>query len=309
MITGFAIILENTLITGFAIILEDQMLYCSNESKFTSFEIIMFVEKLIESLNPKHTWLLDSIFLEGYRMGKERIVIKHIYTEDFQNLFFCVGGDFKPNSHAAYQLLEEFYIKVNEYYNSPELIKKAAEKPIFKEIIEVATDYLWDKYEDILEEENNIKYSSSEDIKNNILYCGISFQGLPIVSHVYSKILLENIGKEITEENVELLSSSLSAKLATIAMNTVIRAKTSIKEIHIEDLEQQKGKKLIFFGEINSYTLDFFASGDYIILKKIFQKLKDKLSKESVLQEEFDGDLKKYRYLNDKIFEFYQEGF
>ena len=296
------------MITGFAIILDDKVLYCSNESSYTSFEIILFVEKLISSINPKRTWLLHSLFLKGYRMGRERILIKHIYTPEEQNLFYCVGGDFQANSPAAEEMLEDFEKKVKEYYANIDLLKDASEKPIFNEIIEIATDYLWDKYEDRIEEEEQFQIESDSDISNNILYCGISTQGLPIISHLYSRILLDNLGKEITEENVDLLSSSLSAKLATIAMNTVIRAKTSIKEIHICDREESNAKKYIFFGKIGHFTLDFFASGDYCQIQKVFNKLRETLLKEEILQEEFSGDLKPYRYLHDFITRFYEKG-
>ncbi|MHA1146735.1 MAG: hypothetical protein ACTSR8_00655 [Promethearchaeota archaeon] len=296
------------MISGYAIILEEKILYCSNESKYTSFEIVVFVEKLIASLNPKHTWLLNSIYLKGYGMGKERILIKHIYTENNENLFFCIAGDFQANSPTAFQMLEEFYIKINEYYKNTRHLKQSAGKSHFNEILEIATDFLSENYEDILNKEEKLSIIPNSELKNNILYFGISSQGLPIISHVYSRILLDNLGVDITEENVELLSSSLSAKLATIAMNTVIRAKTTIREIHIDDMEDQKGEKLILFGDINNFTLDFFASGDYSILKTIFKKLQERLLIEEVLLEEFTGDLKKYRFLHKKIMSFYEEG-
>ncbi|MHA1291229.1 MAG: hypothetical protein ACTSQJ_01015 [Promethearchaeota archaeon] len=296
------------MITGFAIIFEEDILYCSNESHYSSFEIILFIEKLISSLNPKKTWRLNSIYLKGYRMGKERLVIKHLITETKENIFFCVGGDFFPNSIAAKEMLEEFYTKVNLYYKNSELLKQASKKKIFGEIIETITDFLWDKYEEILEKEVKTISNGDYSISNNILYCGISSQGLPIISQLYSKIFMENLDIAITEENVELCSSNISAKLATIAMNTEIRAKTSIREIIIDDILEEEPQKIIFFGKINGFFLDFFASGDFYQLKKVFKKFKDKISKEEILHKEFTGDLKPYRYIHEVINKFYEEG-
>jgi len=295
------------MITGYGIIIENEILYCSNQSKFTSFQIVLFVEKLISSLNPQKTWRLRNIYLKGYRLGKERMLIKHTLTKNNENVFYCITGDFKARSKEAENMMQEFHEKIKSSYSNIELMKQAHKKPRFKQIIEICTDYLWDKYEEILEEEE-IDKEIDTSIPNNILYCGISSQGLPIISQLYSRILLENLDKEITEENVELYSSNLSAKLATISMNTVIRAKTQIREIIIDDMENPKETKIVLFGELNNYSLDFFASGDYGLIKKFFRRLKKRISEEPVLKKEFTGDLKPYRHLHDTIQNFYQDG-
>ena len=68
------------MITGFAIILDEEVLYVSNSNKYSSFEIVLFVEKLTSSLNPKNHWRLTNIYFEG-ESGKERMIIKHVVTE------------------------------------------------------------------------------------------------------------------------------------------------------------------------------------------------------------------------------------
>ena len=164
-----------------------------------------------------------------------------------------------------------------------------------------------DKYLELLEEEI-IFEENGNSTQNSILYTGVSAQGLPIISQLYDEDLLKNLQKEKTNENIELFSSDLSAKLATISMNTQIRAKTKIKEIHIFDSENIKSKKIIFFGNINGYSLDFIASGNFYKLKNIFNQLKAKMMLEAVFLKEFSGDLKPYKhlkqYLNDIIKEF-----
>ena len=287
------------MITGFSIILDDNVLFVSNESRYTSFEVILFIEKLICSINPKKTWHLSSVLFEGYHLGKESMVIKHIITKDDKNLFFCISGDFSPLSEKARNMIEEFQSKIHKVYKTPESLKKASEKDIFREIIEPITDFLWDKYDDELEEEIVTEENSCD--KSHILYTGISAQGLPIISQLYDKSLLGNLDKQITNENVELYSSNISAKLATIAMNTAIRAKTNIKEIHIQDRDQKIGKKLILYGKISDYSLDFFASGNYCEVSEVFTKLKQRLSKEESLQEEFKGELRAYKHLKEVI--------
>ena len=51
-------------------------------------------------------------------------------------------------------------------------------------------------------------------------------------------------------------------------------------------------------------TFDFIASGDFLRIKNIFKQLVDEISKEVVFHEEFLGDLKPYKHLQqylDKI--------
>lgn len=295
------------MITGFAIILDDEILYISNENKYPIFEIILFVEKLINSINPKNLWRLTNIFFEG-KSGKERMIIKHLITKSNQNLFYCITGDFISNSEEADKMLDEYYEKVIANYENPEKIQEFSKKSEFKKIIKLITGYLWDKYrEPIEEEELNYKCATTD---NKIIYCGISTQGLPIISQLYDKSLLNNFQREVTNENVELFSSDLSAKLATIAMNTQIRANTNIKEIQFDDLEENGCKKLILYSGIDEYSLDFVASGDFYKLKEIFKELEERLSSEPILQQEFSGDLKPYRplktYLDEIIHEFDQ---
>ena len=292
---------------GYGLILEDEILFCSNNEIYSTFEIVLFIEKLITSINPSHNWRLNHIYLKGSKLGKERMVIKHEFTEDNQNLFYCIDGNFSSYSQDVYKMLSEFYEKVTAYYQSTDRLVQASKKPVFKELIETATQYLWAKYEKILAEEKNILLETVSP-KNTLYYCGISTQGLPIISQLYDKSLLNHLNKEINDENIELYNSNLSAKLATIAMNTIIRAQTSIKEIYIEDLADKENMKIILYGDINGYSIDFFGSGHFLKIKEIFKRFLKKLSEEEILKTEFSGDLKPYlhlkNYLDDLIKEF-----
>jgi len=289
------------MITGFAIILDEEVLFVSNSKKYASFEIVLFVEKLISSLNPKNYWRLTDIYFEG-ESGKERMIIKHIVTETNQNLFYCITGDFPSNSKEISKLMEEYIEKVTANYETAEIIKKVSNHSEFSKVIKLITGYLWDKYRDPLEDE--IIDLKCSDVEIKVIYCGISTQGLPIISQLYDKTLLDNFHREITDENVELLTSSISAKLATIIMNTQIRAKTNIKEVHFNDLGDHGCKKVIFCSPINEYSLDFIASGDFVKIKEIFKQLEESVSQERILRDEFMGDLKPFRYLKTQLDEF-----
>jgi hypothetical protein len=262
---------------------------------------VLFVEKLISSLNPKNNWRLTDIFFEGDN-GKERMIIEHLFTENNQNLFYCITGDFPSHSEEVTKLLEEYVDKVKANYATADIIKDVSEHSEFSKVIKLITGYLWDKYRDPIEDE--IIDLQCSDLENKIIYCGISAQGLPIISQLYDKTLLNNFQREITDENVELFTSSISAKLATIIMNTQIRAKTNIKEVHFNDLGDHGCKKVILCSPINDYSLDFIASGDFVRIKEIFNQLEKVISQEQILTNEFLGDLKPFRHLKTQLNEF-----
>ncbi|MFX1468251.1 MAG: hypothetical protein ACFFB8_06275 [Promethearchaeota archaeon] len=297
------------MISSFSIILENDILYCSNDKKFNAFEIVLFVEKLLRSINPRNTWRLKKICLKSHKKRKERIVVEHIVTSTGQNLFFCCIGNFSVGSQEAFNMLKEFYKQVNIQYKDLARLKFTSEEPTFNQVIDLIIEYLEDKYLEALEEEV-IYEKIIKNGENAILYAGISAQGLPIISQLYDQNLLKNIEREKTVENIELFTSDLSAKLATISMNTQIRTKTKIKEIHISDTENNASKKIILFGTINRYSIDFIATGNFYKIKNVFKQLKAKMSLDSAFREEFSGDLRPFKhlrwYLNELIEDFDQ---
>jgi hypothetical protein len=287
------------MISSFSIILENDILYCSDEKKYNAFEIVLFVEKLLRTLNPKNTWRLRKIGLKHKKLNRERIIVEHMVTKAGQNLFFCSIGDFAVGSNQTFKMLKDFSKQVQVQYTDLDKLKFSSEEPTFKDVIKLITDYLRDKYIDPLEEE--IIYEKSyNNGQNAILYAGISTQGLPLVSQLFDSDLLTHLNRDKTTENIELYSSDLSAKLATISMNTKIRTKTRIKEIHIEDTEKARennDKKIILFGNIYDYSVDFIATGNFYKVKAIFKQFKSKLSLDSAFREEFAGDLRPYKHL------------
>ncbi|MFX0153598.1 MAG: hypothetical protein ACFE9Q_03645 [Candidatus Hodarchaeota archaeon] len=297
------------MISSFSIILENEVIYCSDEKFNTTFEIVLFVEKLMKFFR----WRLKSICLKSRKKKKrERIIVEHVVTNAGQNLFFCCVGNFNVGSQESSNMLKEFRNQVNTQYKDIARLKFASVEPTFKQVINLIIEYLKDKYLDPLEEE--IIYDKGKsNVRNAILYAGISAQGLPIISQLYDNSLLSNLEREKTLENVELFSSDLSAKLATISMNTQIRAKTKIKEIHLDDNsihDNHNGKKIILFGNINGYSIDFIATGNFYKIKSVFKQLKSKMALDSAFQNEFLGDLRPFKhlkyYLDEVVKEFDQ---
>ena len=85
--------------TVFGIVLEDDVLFCSDEKKYNYFEIVIFIEKLLRSVNPRQFWRLNDIYLEevsGLGIVKEQengitnMSIKHLITANNKNLFYCL---------------------------------------------------------------------------------------------------------------------------------------------------------------------------------------------------------------------------
>lgn len=286
------------MISAFSIIFEDEILFCTKKKRYNAFEIVLFIDKLLKRINPKNTWRLKKICLKNKKKVRERIIVEHIITNNNQNVFFCIIGNFNVGSQEASKMLKEFRKQVNLQFHKLEELKFASEEPNFEDILKLITIYLKDRYQEPLEEE--IFYENNrESSQNSILYTGISSQGLPIISQLYDKNLL--LDKEKTNENIELFSSDLSAILATISMNTQIRTKTKIKEIHIFDKENIENEKIIFFGNIDLYSLDFVASGDFFKLRDFFKQMKAKLTLEPIFKKEFSGDLKPFKQLTEHL--------
>ncbi len=291
------------MITGFSIILNDDIIYCSNENQYTIFEIVLFLKELLTNINPKHTWLLHKMKLQSLHIQKEIMIIKHIYIDGDQ-LFYCISGDFSEYSKKSSEMLNEFQKKVETYYSSIEVLKQSQKKELFTTIIENIVDYLWDEYETALEEEDldeDVMYQGFEN--NRIIYCGLSTQGLPIISQLFDDSLLKNLEFKVDEEKRELFVSSISSKLATISINALIRAKSHINTILIQDIDENC-YKYIFFGELDVYTVDMFGSGNYFQINEIFEDLVSNLKVSGLLEIEFVGDLKPFKGLSKYIEDF-----
>ena len=64
---------------------------------------------------------------------------------------------------------------------------------------------------------------------------------------------------------------------------------------------------IILFGNINRYSLDFIASGNFYKIKEIFKSFKAKMSLDTIFEKEFLGDLKPYKHLKYSLNEIIDE--
>lgn len=288
------------MITEFCIILNNNIIYCSDESRYNTFEIILYLKDLLTNINPKNTWRLHKIALESVHSKRETIIIKHIVLNGDQ-LFFCMIGKFSEFSVKCYELLRDFQNKVEIYYKSIEILKQAHKKVLFKTIIENIVDFILKKYEELFDNEWFEVDAMYNDFKENkIIYCGISADGLPIIYKLFNNSLFKNLDFKVNDEKREIFISNFSSKLSTVAVNALIKANYYLKSIHIKDIEENSFKYSLF-GEINGYTVEMVGMGNYFQIQKIFDELLNALSKYEVLQNTFDGDLKPYKALNNDI--------
>lgn len=288
------------MITEFCIILNNKIIFCSDECRYNTFEIILYLKDLLTNINPKNTWRLHKITLESVHSKRETIIIKHIVLNGDQ-LFFCMIGEFSEFSIKCYELLRDFQNKVEIYYNSIEILKQAHKKVLFNTIIENIVDFILKEYEEFLDKEwfeADVMYNDFKE--NKILYCGISADGLPIIYKLFSNSLLKNLDFKVDDEKKEIWISNFSSKLSTLAVNALIRANSHLKSIHIKDIEENSFKYSLF-GVLNGYTVEMVGIGNYFQIQKIFDELLNALSKYKVLQNNFNGDLKPYRALNNDI--------
>ncbi|MFX1237327.1 MAG: hypothetical protein ACFFAS_19060 [Promethearchaeota archaeon] len=295
------------MLSGFAIILENDILYCSNDSKLTTFEVVIFVQILIDSINRKRSWRLNNIFFSEQSDNMESMILKHIILNSSENLFYCVIGDSTLESSVAVHALEEFSKNIDDLFQNKLITRldTPTEQALFRERIETVIFNLKQKYNyEALNE--YIDHHIGIGPSNKILYAGISSQGLPIISKLYDNELLYDSGKEYNSENMEIFCSDLSAKLATITMNTIIRANTHIREIQIRDIEDLGYDKIILYANINNYSVDFVAAGNFKEIKEIFRFFLGSISQENIFNKVFTGDLKPYKHLQKYLDELVQ---
>jgi hypothetical protein len=284
---------------AFALIADEDILYCSNEDAFPFFEVVIFANALNKQLSAGK-WHMHKIILWPLTAEHDmRILIRVVPSEDGRCLLYCVFGDFQKGSVLGYQLLEEFEKRLTVVYSHQSICSMATTRQdILKSLCAEIVETLRKKYQDKVDaqaEEHEVFRGPP-----TIHYCGLSWQGLPIFSKLFDDALVEYLPETKNGEisRHELLETILSAKLATIVMNTVIRAQAHVHSIQILMDSKASQYQLINFGVLpNSYSLELFASGQPKDLDKIFFDLCGKVEADPALTLPFTGDLKPYEWL------------
>jgi hypothetical protein len=129
---------------------------------------------------------------------------------------------------------------------------------------------------------------------NQIIYAGISSDGLPIVSKLYENQELLHFDDP---QKQSLVTTILSGQLATISINALIRAQVYMDSIQIK-LNPDENRFLFFnfgtFGFHNNFTFVTLTVGNPYDLEPYFDVIRNRLNAVDIFDEPFSGALKLY---------------
>ncbi|MHA1733745.1 MAG: hypothetical protein ACTSU5_17500 [Promethearchaeota archaeon] len=289
--------------SSFALIVDDSIAFSSDERQYPRFEVVIFANALNQSLS-RGTWGLHKIVMDAIpedpdsEMIREEILVKP-FQSDGHTILYCVNGTF--GDKPPYEILDMFEKRISAIYK-PELLTQMVNSKgdIFKNIATEITDFLHDQL-DALILDGTTPLEEFPKVPPRVHYLGISSLGLPIVSRMYDEEIIRHTGGQEHPEmsQQEYFESVLSAKCATIVMNSIIRAQAEVKSIQLkvgDDLYH-----FIYFRTLGNYAVELFASGNPESIETLFDVIIEMLEKSPVLQETFKGDLKPYASLKDII--------
>lgn len=289
------------MISTFGIIINDQIVYSSVEEDEPVFEVVVFANVLIKMLS-KNLWKLHKIIVEPINsIEDEKILIHQVYNKD-QNLdiLYCVKGNFQEGSRIGYEVLRLFQERIEQAFPLSNIQSVLNEKKqVFKQLCEETSFFMEQTYGKRIEEEEFLHEVFIGEPA--LLYAGLSCQGLPVVSKLFG-ISIIDMGTEICEEDlkckIDYFQTTISGQLATIAINSYIRAKAYAKEIQILLDEMDKLFGFINFSQIgvnDLYTLELFTTGQPSKSNEFFNKVKSSAQTTfECLQKPFAGELKPY---------------
>ncbi|MCP4763990.1 MAG: hypothetical protein GY870_19615 [archaeon] len=290
----------------FAIIVNDKIVYASNVAEEPMFEVAIFTNALFKLLS-KNTWKLHKIILQPLAgFHKEKILVHQVYYKEYDlDVLYCEKGQFTNGTSISYKALQKFQDDVENMYPPETFLDMIESKQvIFQEACENITFNII---------QSNGKLHSKDKKKSNekmngkplLLYTGVSTQGLPIVSKVFDpRVIIGNTemtGEEF-EKSIHLMENTISGQLATISINSFIRAKSYVEEIQILMDEEKQLYGFINFGQVGTnriYTLEIFTMGQSSASNVFFKRIKNTSENFECLQNPFAGELKPYSELKD----------
>jgi hypothetical protein len=287
------------MINMFAMIVNDDIVYVSKPDAEPKFEVVVFANSIAKLLGQK-AWRLHKICLMPINnFFKENILTRQVYYKEFDlDVFYCMNGNFSEGSRIGYEILEMFQERIEKVYK-PELFSEMIKekKIIFQQICEEIAFFLERNYGERIKAEENLHETFVGEPA--LLYSGISCQGLPIVSKLYDPGLI--VGKGLSDEDlkskVSLLESTISGQLATISINSFIRAKAYVEEIQLL-LDEEKHYGFINFANIGInrlYTLELFTMGQPNVSSEFFKSVRNSAENNfECIQKPFAGELKTY---------------
>lgn len=286
----------------FAIIVNDNIIYVSRIEEEPRFEVIVFANTLSKLLGQQN-WKLHKLILNPISTHeKERLLIHQVYHRNLDlDVIYCVSGKFSNGSKVGYEILQKFQYRIEKVFK-PEVFLDAIKdkKEIFQNFCEEIAFYLEKNYNELIEQEENRHEVFIGD--PGIVYSGISTQGLPIVSKLFNPaMIIGNRGdREKLNKRILFFENTISGQLATISINSFIRAKSYVEEIQfLLDEEEQKFGFINFaqIGVNKIYTLEFFSVGQPSISSEFFKSVKNTSDNFECLQNPFAGELTPYSKL------------
>jgi hypothetical protein len=284
----------------FAVIINNEIKFCSRDSEYQKFEIAIFSNILINQIAEKRDWSLHKLIMHPANQYEKLNLLIHRQFIENTEILICLLGELKFGSAYGYQLLENFCQQISTEYSNSNLNNISNhDAEGFKKICDLfyttlsMTESMFD----------NSTQNENYNGNNQLIYIGLSTNGLPISSKLYED---QSILQFENEDKKELITTVLSGQLATISINSIIRAQCFIDSIQIKI--ESKGNKFVFFnfsqiGENQQYTMETLSTGNPNEIEDFLQNLKKDIDERKLLNQSFSGKLKNYLPLND----FFQE--
>ncbi len=276
-----------------ALIVDDSLVFSNIEAHNPRYEVVIFANALNKSLSGGK-WGLHKIVMqpEDTNAGEEQIIVKSFKAGEIE-ILYCANGKF--DHHPPYHILEMFEKRLSSIYR-PEMLSQSydGKGDILRNIAAEITEYVLQELEKMAP-----KAEEFPDVPPRIHYLGITSMGLPIVSRMYDEEIIQHLGSGTHPEmsQKEYMESVLSAKCATIVMNTLIRAQAQVKSIQLK-VDDTK-YHFIYFRPLGNYTVELYASGNPVTIERLFDIIISLLEKSPALNTTFQGDLKPYGSLKE----------
>lgn len=282
------------------LIVDDDVLYSSREEHLARFEVVVFANALNRSISAGN-WRLHKMVLVPLdpEATKELVFVKTERVGNF-DVLFCLMGSL-DDAVLGYQLLDAFHAKVTAVYQPSQLMSMSGGKAeILKQLCDEAAVAVIEQLEGM--DEISGRKGSYPDVPPRIHYCGISSQGLPIASRMFDEEILQHLPPELEMPGMsvrEYVETTLSAKCATIVMNSLIRAQANVQSLELKVDDQHY--HFIYFKDVGAYTVEMYGSGNPEGVERLFELVAQMIEDVPGIPPSFTGDLKPYAPLKELL--------
>jgi hypothetical protein len=288
--------------TDFCVIYNDRIFYCSKEELYNKFELVVFANQLSKQLADGRSWTLHKLVLQpALSLSKENILIRrYLSSAGNMELLICILGQFESGAQYGYQIIDGIFQEINKNFCIESITEQNIESNSdFQSLCELlSANHIGTAYEDFLN-----SYAAPENFvgKNQLVYSGISVNGLPIISQIYEK---QSILQITDSDKKSLITTILSGQLATIAANAYIRAQCYVDSIQIK-ISPFENRFIFFnflqFGHQMQYNYESLTTGNPNELMEVLTHITKKLNEIPVFAGPFQGILKQYNPIKSDL--------